>query len=136
MLFDHYKQFPIPVVAAVALLVFACGHAVAQSAPAKNPAGDASKGKKIYANYGCYECHGGVGQGSILSGPRIAPDPIPFSAFVNYIRQPRGQMPPYTKRIMTDVELADVYAFLQSLPKPPHAKDIPILHSGNASPGK
>jgi ubiquinol-cytochrome c reductase cytochrome c subunit len=111
----------------VSLLGLTCVAAKAQAPRAKDASGDASKGKRIYHNYGCDECHGGGGQGSILSGPRIAPDPIPFTGLVTYVRQPRGQMPPYTRKVMSDAELADVYAFLRSLPKPPDPKEIPIL---------
>lgn len=143
MISGHGPQVPtrlaaplVAIVVSAAVLIVAGGPAAAQGVPSKNPAGDAAIGKKIYARDGCYECHGGGGQGSVLSGPRIAPDPIPFSAFVNYIRQPKGQMPPYTKKVMTEAELADIYAFLQSLPKPPNPKDIPILNSGTAARGK
>jgi len=91
--------------------------------------GNAKNGKKIYTSYGCYECHGREGQGSVLSGPRIAPHPTQFTAFVKYIRQPKGQMPPYTEKVVSDAELADIYAFLQALPQPPDAKSIPLLSS-------
>jgi mono/diheme cytochrome c family protein len=36
-------------------------------------------------------------------------------------------MPPYTKKVVTDQELAEIYAYLQSIPKPPDAKTIPAL---------
>jgi ubiquinol-cytochrome c reductase cytochrome c subunit len=107
-------------------VISACGCAGAQTAPSNRP-GDASRGKEIYAKYGCYECHGYVGQGSPLSGSRLAPDPLAFSAFKSYIRQPPGQMPPYTDRVLTDAEMADIYTFLKSLPKPPTWRSVPIL---------
>jgi mono/diheme cytochrome c family protein len=37
-------------------------------------------------------------------------------------------MPPYTKKVVSDRELADIYAYLQSIPQPPAAKSIPILN--------
>jgi mono/diheme cytochrome c family protein len=89
--------------------------------------GDAKNGKRLYDAHGCYECHGGQGQGSPLSGPRIAPEPMHFGSFVRYIRMPSGQMPPYTSRVTTDAELTDIYSFLQSIPHPPEAKKIPLL---------
>jgi mono/diheme cytochrome c family protein len=107
----------------VALLIVVCRRAEAQAA-----GGNAKNGKQIYASYGCYECHGRQAQGSVLSGPRIGPRPIQFSAFVKYIRQPKGQMPPYTEKVTSDAELADIYAFLQSLPSPPDPKTIPLLN--------
>jgi mono/diheme cytochrome c family protein len=107
-----------------ALPMFSSVPAVAQT---KTVSGDAKKGREIYNRDGCYECHGTEGQGSVLSGPRVGPDPMPLSGLVNYVRQPRGQMPPYTRKVMSDAELADIYAFLLSLPKPADAKEIPIL---------
>jgi mono/diheme cytochrome c family protein len=89
--------------------------------------GDAKNGKRLYDAYGCYECHGEQGQGSPLSGPRIAPEPTHFASFVRYIRMPSGQMPPYTSKITTDAELTDIYTFLESIPHPPDAKKIPLL---------
>jgi mono/diheme cytochrome c family protein len=95
--------------------------------------GDPQNGKRLYDKYGCYECHGGQGQGSPLSGPRIGPSPTPLSGFVTYIRRPTGQMPPYTRRITTDAELIDMYAFLQSLPQPPDVAKIPLLKAQPAT---
>lgn len=123
----------VPIMAS-ASLVLACSLAGAQTAPsiskpAGSTGGDAKNGKRIYASYGCYECHGREGQGSMLSGPRIGPHPTQFSAFVRYIRQPKGEMPPYTEKVVSDAELADVYAFLQSLPQPRDPKGIPLLNS-------
>ena len=85
---------------------------------------NAGHGRRIYTKYGCYECHGFEGQGSSATGPRIGPGPIPFAAFTAYVRKPTGQMPPYTSKVMSDSELADVYSFLQALPKPPAVKSI------------
>jgi hypothetical protein len=36
-------------------------------------------------------------------------------------------MPPYTAKVVSDQELADMYAFLQSLPHPPSVESIPLL---------
>lgn len=97
--------------------------------PAKKtrPVEDADKGKRLYATYGCYECHGYQGQGSTAAGPRIAPNPIPRDAFIAYLRQPSGEMPPYTERVVSDAELADIRAFLTTIPKGPNPSEIPLL---------
>src|SRR4026207_883377 len=85
----------------------------AGAAPAANaqavPAGSAENGKKIYSSYGCYQCHGYEAQGG--AGARLAPRPIAFAAFMRYIRRPTGQMPPYTAKVVSDQELADIHAF-------------------------
>jgi mono/diheme cytochrome c family protein len=96
---------------------------------AQTPAstGDAKNGKKLFAADGCYQCHGYEAQGATPTGPRLGPKPIAFVQFSKYVRQPTGQMPPYTAKSIPDKDLADIYAFLQSLPAPPAADAIAIL---------
>ena len=115
--------------AGLALLAFPVTHASTQeeTPSGETPTGDAANGKKIYASYGCYQCHGYLGQGSTRSGPRIAPDPIPFELFRYIVREPPEVMPPYTEKVMTDQEIADIYAYLASLPPPPDVESIPEL---------
>ena len=117
-------------VTAMALLVF-CVEAGSQTSAAnkksETASGNVEKGKELYTSYGCYECHGRQAQGSRTSGPRLSPNPIPLSAFSTYVREPRGQMPPYTSKVVSDADLADIYAFLKSIPQPPSVKDIPLL---------
>jgi mono/diheme cytochrome c family protein len=86
---------------------------------AQAPAGDAKNGRKLFAADGCYQCHGYEAQGATPTGPRLGPKPIAFAQFSKYIRQPTGQMPPYTAKSIPDKDLTDIYAFLQSLPAPP-----------------
>ena len=89
------------------------------------PTGDVENGKKIYSSYGCYQCHGYAAQGG--AGTRLAPRPIAFAAFARYVRRPTGQMPPYTGKVVSDQELADIHAFLLTIPPPPAVDTIPIL---------
>ncbi len=89
---------------------------------AQAPAGDVAKGKALFMKNGCYECHGTVGQGG--TGPRIAPR----TGSIAYVRKPAAQMPPYTAKVMSDADLADVLAYLMSIPAPPSAKNIPLLN--------
>jgi ubiquinol-cytochrome c reductase cytochrome c subunit len=91
------------------------------------PAGNAENGKKLFARDGCYQCHGREAQGSTMGGPRIGPDPIPFDALLRYVRKPTGEMPPYTAKVISDQELADVYAFLQSRARPSTEKAKELL---------
>ena len=88
------------------------------SAAAAEPARNLENGKKLFEKYGCSDCHGLLGQGAPTSGPRIAPNPLPLAAFIRYVRAPRLQMPPYTAKVMPDQELADVRAYLATVPKP------------------
>ena len=91
------------------------------------PAGNAENGKKLFTSYGCYECHGREAQGSTATGPRLGPRPLAFAALSKYVRQPTGQMPPYTSKVVSDADLADIYAFLQARPQPPALDSIPLL---------
>ena len=91
------------------------------------PEGNAENGKKLWNAVGCYQCHGYSGQGG-PAGSRLAPDPPSLSAITSYVRAPKGQMPPYTSKVLSDAQLADIYAFLKTIPKPPDAKDIPLLN--------
>ena len=97
-----------------------------QSSPADNaPPGNAENGMKLYAQYGCYQCHGYAAQGGV--GARLAPRPLAFTAFSKYVRQPSGEMPPYTVKVLSDTQLADIYSFLRSIPQPPAVDSIPLL---------
>jgi mono/diheme cytochrome c family protein len=97
---------------------------VRNSMAAVNP----ENGKLLFKRFGCYECHGYVGQGSTQTGgSRLSPPEIPLTAFVNYVRSPSGQMPPYTTKVVPDQDLADIYSYLQSLPRPAPAETIPLL---------
>src|SRR5579872_5536620 len=89
---------------------------------------NAQNGRTLFTRFGCYQCHQREAQGAAATGPRLGPHPIAYANFTKYVRQPTGQMPPYTAKVVKDAELADIYAFLQSLPDPPAAKDIPLLH--------
>jgi hypothetical protein len=48
-----------------------------------------------------------------------------FAAFSRYVRQPAGQMPLYTAKVVSDADLTNIYAFVRSRPEP--AKEIPLL---------
>jgi mono/diheme cytochrome c family protein len=90
------------------------------------PAGRVEAGAAIYRKTGCFQCHVNEGQGG-ANGPRIGPDPIPFARFVQYVRYPTGEMPPYTEKVLSTQDLADIYAFLQARPRPPAVSTIPQL---------
>ena len=98
-------------------------------------AGDPARGKAALVANGCYECHGTQGQGNLSAGPAIAPHPIDYKNFLAYVRAPRGEMPPYSAKILPDTTAADIHAYLASVApgKPPG--DIALLKdvaTGNA----
>jgi len=102
--------------------------ALAQTKPAESKAGDAQNGKRLFVRNGCYQCHGYVGQGG-QGGARLAQTKLSVAAFTAYVRNPApGGMPPYRAKVMPDQELADVYAYIQSIPPPPPLTSIPLLN--------
>jgi mono/diheme cytochrome c family protein len=91
-------------------------------------AADAGRGKTFFTQkYGCFQCHGTVGQGG-NSGPKLAPDPMPYEALSNFVRTTNRQMPPYREAVLPNDDLADIYAYLQSIPAVPDYKKIPLLN--------
>jgi mono/diheme cytochrome c family protein len=109
----------------VMILMFSMLTTLSAQAPAPAPPGNAMNGAKIYVSYGCYQCHGFAAQGG--PGTKLAPKPIAFAAFTKYVRKPTQQMPPYTAKVVTDQELADIYAFLLTIPAPPDPNTIPLM---------
>jgi mono/diheme cytochrome c family protein len=94
--------------------------------------GNAARGRQLYLATGCYQCHGTRGAGGGNAGPRLAPTPIPFEALMLQLRHPRARMPVYTDVVMPDTDVADIYAYLQSVPKGKTAAEIPMLNGSSA----
>jgi ubiquinol-cytochrome c reductase cytochrome c subunit len=119
------KTFAIASFIAAAL---AAGASVLSAQTIGAPAGDAKHGYQLFQVNGCYECHNTLGQGTgsrnpgVNPGPNLAPAPIAFAAFVKQVRTPRQSMPPYDAKLVSDQDLADMYAFLVAQPpaKDPH----------------
>ena len=105
-------------------LVLACLVAYGHAAAA---AGSAEKGEAAYVKHGCWQCHGYMGQGGI-AGKKLAPEPMPLEAMSAFVRNTNGAMPPYQEAILSDADLADIHAWLQSLPKARDYKQIPLLN--------
>ena len=95
-----------------------CGAALAASA---------ENGKAAFVQHGCWQCHGFQGQGGI-TGPKLAPDPMPIEAFTAFVRGSNRAMPPYMEAILSNEELADIHAYLQSMPRPADYRSIPPLN--------
>lgn len=96
-------------------------------AAAAAPQGDMANGKAEFERVGCWQCHGHQGQGG-REGKRIAaPVPLAWPAFQAWVRTTSGEMPPYTEKVLPEKSLVDIYSYLQSIPKGPDYKSIPIL---------
>jgi len=89
-------------------------------------AASAEKGKAAYMQHGCWQCHGTQGQGGV-TGPKLAPEPMPIETLTAFVRTSNRAMPPYTEAILSNDDLADIHAYLQTIPKPADYKSIPLL---------
>jgi mono/diheme cytochrome c family protein len=117
----RHPMFRIALAAIAAGVVLGHGSALA--------AGDAGKGKAAFMKNGCWQCHGTEGQGSAITsaGKVLAPDPLPYEGFAAFVRSTDRAMPPYSEKILPNEDLADIHAYLASIPKPKDHKTIPLL---------
>jgi len=90
-------------------------------------AASVENGKRVFMRVGCWQCHGMVGQGGV-TGPKLAPGPIPFDALSTFVRSTNRAMPAYREQVLSNDDLADIYAYLQSIPKGPDPANIPLLN--------
>jgi mono/diheme cytochrome c family protein len=95
------------------------------------PQGDVANGKRIYLADGCFTCHGRSGQGGAYTGPApiLAHTALPFDGFKGELRNPANDMPAYSEAVLSDKDIVDIYAFVESLPGPRSSKDISILNN-------
>ena len=110
------------ILAASAFALFA-GQAIAQDAPK----GDPVRGKKVFFDIGCYQCHGFEGD---TGGPggRLAPNVLPYDAVLGQLRHPASRMPIYTAMVTPDQDVADIYAYLKAQPPSKPVADISLLN--------
>jgi mono/diheme cytochrome c family protein len=101
------------------ILLFAAVFAIAQS-----PTGDAKHGKELFLSYSCYSCHSFDGHGG--AGARLVPMPLNQAAFIAFVRN-AGRMPSYSSKVLPDAQLADIYAYIKTLPASRDAKSIPLI---------
>jgi mono/diheme cytochrome c family protein len=110
----------------IALAIFVAGVVLGNGAAL---AASAENGKKAFVQHGCWQCHGFEGQGSIMTsnGKVLSRTELQFESFEAFVRSTNGAMPPYREAILPSADLADIYAYLQSVPKPQDANSIPLL---------
>lgn len=89
-------------------------------------AGDAQKGAQTFREKGCWQCHGYEGQGGV-AGPRLANTQLPEDALIAFVHATNGPMPPYSEKLISNAQLSDIYAYLQSRQKPADPATIPLL---------
>jgi mono/diheme cytochrome c family protein len=107
-----------------------CGFgALAQSARPERTA--IANGERVYLRVGCQACHGTVGHGG--AAPRLAPNTLPIAGFETWVRNGTpgwtiaSGMPAFPSYAISDSDLADIRAYLASVPPPRAVEDIPTL---------
>ena len=111
------------IIFAVAGITLAVSPACAQQALK----GNVESGKTLYSQTGCYQCHGQAGQGAPATGPRVSRTELPFEGFLDQLRRPSNQMPPYEAAVLSDQAAADIYAYVRQMPAPRDPNSIPLL---------
>jgi mono/diheme cytochrome c family protein len=91
------------------------------------PQSDVARGKQLFMDDKCYTCHGTRGAGGGIAGPKLAPNPLPLEAIKIQLREPASRMPPYSSDVLSDAQVADIYAYLKSIPTSRPASQIPLL---------
>jgi ubiquinol-cytochrome c reductase cytochrome c subunit len=123
-------------VVAAAAAVMTCGWPMlshAAGAAATDAGADVEAGRALFMQKGCYECHGIFGQGSIATGPALAPHPIPLEVMQAYVHNPKGQMPVFSEKILPNDDIARIHAYLASIPPGPPVDSIALLNNGKMS---
>ena len=85
--------------------------------------GNPANGQNLFFSLGCNVCHGDQGEG--LVGPTIAMTIVPLDRVIEQYREPLEAMTEFPPDQVSDEEIADIYAWLQSVPRPPEADIIP-----------
>ena len=80
--------------------------------PTDTVQGDPQRGAAEYR--ACRNCHGQSAEGGF--GPDLAATGLRWTAFRRAVRQPWGIMPPFREQQKPDQALADIYAYLRTLP--------------------
>ncbi len=101
------------------------GAAFAQEAPK----GSAERGKKLFAELNCISCHGTHGQGGGRNSEPTIPAGYPWQGFLNQLRKPRLDMPPYEEKLVSTQDVADMFVYFSSIKAAPAVKDIPQLRT-------
>ena len=102
------------------------GDAAAQGAPAPDDtaaddtatgaAADLARGQELYFANGCNICHGDTGAGGI--GPTLAATSLTAAQQLQQYRSPLGVMPVFTADRVADQDVANINAWLKTLPLP------------------
>ena len=111
--YDAWFQAKVPPLGAAAA-------APTPSAPVEEdsaaPAADLARGQELYFANGCNICHGDTGAGAI--GPTLAATAFTAEQQLAQYRSPLGVMPAFSQDRVADEDVANINAWLKTLPLP------------------
>jgi LPXTG-motif cell wall-anchored protein len=96
--------------------------------------GDPVKGKAAWDATNCKACHGANGEGK-FAGVR-AGDGKTAADWIKQSRTPRANMPAYTAAQISDTLLTDMWAYMQTLPKPASFTPVSTTVAATDLPGR
>lgn len=85
--------------------------------------GNPANGQSLFFSLGCNVCHGDFGEG--LVGPTIAQTIVPLDRVTTQYREPLEAMTAFPADQVSDEEISDIYAWLQTVAPPPPSAVIP-----------
>ena len=124
------NRVPILTVALLTVTIQFVGGKVTESQDVEPLLGNTENGEQLFTEYTCSGCHGYTGETGL--GTRLNPPRMRQARFIQYLRNPTDpeRMPPYQEPEVSNQNLADIYAFLESLPsQSPAIEDIPLLQA-------
>jgi len=96
--------------------------------------GDVERGKELWSTTTCQKCHGENGEGK-YAGVR-AGDGKTLETWITQSRTPRGKMPSYPEAKLSDADITDMWAYMQTLTKPESFSKIAYEAQAGDHPGK
>ena len=91
------------------------------------PAGQRRERAKLFVDRACWQCHGLAAQGGGIAGPRLA-GRVASMGRVLALRAPADRRDdPLHRQGAARPELADIFAWLTSLPPPPDVDSLRVL---------
>lgn len=92
------------------------------------------QGQRLFYEVGCFYCHGIKAEGGV--GPNIARTGLPLELLIQQVYYPEDEMPAFPSTVVSQSDLAAIYAYLQSLPptdsRPQIVTNQPDVATGEA----
>lgn len=105
----RYLGVLLGIIVVISLTLAACGG----STTSNEPKGDAAAGQQAFATLPCVGCHGENAEGGF--GPKLAGFSEGWEKYQSAVRNGLDGMPKFGTDVVSDQQLADIYAWFISL---------------------